>query len=100
MAVDKNLRTLFPKVLLLNPAKNIYRVVKVLGAGGFGITYKVIRQDGVVFAMKEFFRNELCERDEAQTISYLKSNKSTIETGIEDFITEAGRLNKQKHFAS
>ena len=95
MADDKKLENALPKGFVVKSGKNIYRVVKVLGAGGFGITYKVIRQDGVVFAMKEFFRKELCERDETQTISYLKSNKSTIETGIEDFITEAGRLNKQ-----
>lgn len=95
MAGDKKLDNALPEGSVVKSGKNTYRVVKVLGAGGFGITYKVIRQDGVVFAMKEFFRKELCERDEAQTISYLKSNKSTIETGIEDFITEAGRLNKQ-----
>lgn len=95
MACDKKLDNALPEGSVVKSGKNTYRVVKVLGAGGFGITYKVIRQDGVVFAMKEFFRKELCERDEAQTISYLKSNKSTIETGIEDFITEAGRLNKQ-----
>lgn len=95
MADDKKLENALPEGFVVKSGKNSYRVVKVLGAGGFGITYKVIRQDGVVFAMKEFFRKELCERDEAHTISYLKSNKSTIETGIEDFITEAMRLNKQ-----
>ncbi len=95
MADDKKLENALPEGFVVKSGKNTYRVVKVLGSGGFGITYKVIRQDGVVFAMKEFFRKELCERDEAQTISYLKSNKSTIETGIVDFITEAGRLNKQ-----
>ena len=64
MAVDKKLENALPEGFVVKSGKNIYRVVKVLGAGGFGITYKVIRQDGVVFAMKEFFRNELCERDE------------------------------------
>ncbi|MDE5633185.1 MAG: protein kinase, partial [Muribaculaceae bacterium] len=69
---------------------------KVLGAGGFGITYKVERlSDGRVFAMKEYFRKELCERDDNHSISYLKSNRDIIENGLDDFITEARRLDRQ-----
>lgn len=73
-----------------------YRVLQPLGQGGFGITYKVVRlTDGKVLAMKEYYRKELCQRRPDDTISYFDTNKETIETGLEDFITEARRLNRQ-----
>ncbi|MDE6235790.1 MAG: serine/threonine protein kinase [Muribaculaceae bacterium] len=73
-----------------------YIVIAVLGAGGFGITYRVTRQsDGRILALKEYFPDKLCERGDGNTMSYLKTNAQTIETGLKDFITEAGRLDKQ-----
>ena len=73
-----------------------YVVVEVLGAGGFGITYRVARQsDGKILALKEYFPDKLCERGDGNTMSYFKTNAQTIETGLKDFLTEAGRLDKQ-----
>lgn len=81
---------------LLNSSNETYRIESVLGYGGFGITYKVRRRsDGKIMAMKEYFPDQLCERGEKNTMSYLKTNAKTIETGLNDFVTEAKRLNKQ-----
>lgn len=85
-----------PEGTVIKSASSEYLVEQVLGAGGFGITYKVTRRaDNHRLALKEFFPDKLCERGEANTMSYLKTNAQTIETGMKDFITEAKRLDKQ-----
>lgn len=73
-----------------------YIIEAVLGAGGFGITYKVLRlSDHKEMAMKEFFPDLMCERGKDETISFLRTNSDEIENGINNFITEAERLKKQ-----
>ncbi|MDE5976642.1 MAG: serine/threonine protein kinase, partial [Muribaculaceae bacterium] len=86
-----------PKGTLLKDSSTIYKVEEVLGAGGYGITYKVTRlSDGKIFALKEFFPNKLCERGENDTMSFLKTNSDVIELGLKVFITEGKRLNRQE----
>lgn len=97
MSQSKKIKGALPVGLILDSGKDRYRIDSVLGAGGFGITYKVTRlSDGHVMAMKEFFPDIMCERGEDNTMSYLKTNAAEIETGIDNFITEARRLNKQE----
>lgn len=96
MSDSKITERALPKGMQIASSSAIYVVVEVLGAGGFGITYKVIRQsDGAIFAMKEYFPDKLCERSDGTRMSYLKTNSESIETGLSDFITEAKRLSKQ-----
>lgn len=86
-----------PAGTVLKSGKESYRVVSVLGAGGFGITYKVERlADGVTLAMKEFFPDMLCERAADGTITFLASNSEAVRTGINNFTTEATRLLDRK----
>lgn len=76
--------------------KHVYRIMDVLGAGGFGITYKVTKDNSEeIFAMKEYFPDLICERGENNTMQYFKANADNVETGIKDFLTEAKRLNKE-----
>lgn len=96
MSDSKITERALPKGMQIASSSAVYVVVEVLGAGGFGITYKVIRQsDGAIFAMKEYFPDKLCERSDGTRMSYLKTNSESIETGLSDFITEAKRLSKQ-----
>ena len=86
---------------VLSSKSRTYKITKVLGAGGFGITYKVSSKTLVgnieidtQFAIKEYFMKG-CYRDsnDAQML-YSPTLKLDVEQGREDFITEAKRLNK------
>lgn len=96
MSENKIITGALPKGTVIKSTRYSYRVEKVLGAGGFGITYKVTRvSDGMVFALKEYFPSTLCERGEVDKVTYLKTNALKFEEGVRDFITEAKRLDKQ-----
>ena len=69
-----------------------YRIEKVLGQGGFGITY-LAEQSGLdrKVAVKEFFMKEHCNRDgEASFVSVpSEGSKDLVETFRQKFIKEA-----------
>ena len=70
-----------------------YRIVRVLGQGGFGITYEGV-QTGLNrrVAIKEFFMSDYCEREEGNsrvTIVGTKGNREMVERFREKFIKEA-----------
>ena len=77
-----------------------YKIEKMLGQGGFGITYlaeHTLLESKV--AIKEFFFREYCERDEET--SYVKlgtqSNKETVEKFRKKFLNEAKTISKLQH---
>ena len=86
---------------VLNSGSYQYRVIKVLGSGGFGITYLVTssRKIGnitvnVKFAIKEHFLSEYCERDSdtLRIITGLGRQRETVDNSMKDFLGEARRL--------
>ncbi|MBQ2919247.1 MAG: serine/threonine protein kinase [Bacteroidales bacterium] len=69
-----------------------YRICKVLGQGGFGVTYLAEQVSlGRKVAIKEFFMKDYCERDEETALVTLgtKSNKDLVERFRQKFIKEA-----------
>ena len=91
--------TLTEGAVLHSPERD-YHVVRVLGQGGFGITYLV---DGDVtignitarirFAIKEHFISQLCDRDaDSQHVTYSKPVAETVHRSLQAFIKEANRL--------
>lgn len=77
-----------------------YKIEKVLGQGGFGITY-LATQDILErkVAIKEFFFKEFCEREEwTNTITLgTQANKTTVEKFIKKFIKEAQTISALHH---
>lgn len=93
-------KNFLPKGTILNSGERKYTIVKVLGSGGFGITYLVesIVQLGNIstitrMAIKEHFISSLCERDEnTHQISFSNPVEDTIVRARRAFIKEAQRL--------
>ncbi len=77
-----------------------YKIVEVLGQGGFGITYKVLDIHlGGYYALKEFFPKEIVDRDTSSSLKLnAQSNQSeTFERLKKRFISEAQALKSCNH---
>ncbi|MBR5639293.1 MAG: SUMF1/EgtB/PvdO family nonheme iron enzyme [Muribaculaceae bacterium] len=90
-----------PLGYVLKGGENNYTIVKVLGKGGFGVTYKVksrvihgkIPVD-VFFAVKEYFP-DICSREaDNATIIIPETKQKEVRDGIKDFIIEGRRLHE------
>ncbi len=87
---------------LLTSGQQTYRVVKVLGAGGFGITYlveaQIVEGDSVMsffYAMKEHFLSRCCERATGTSkVLYSNPVADEVQNSQRDFMAEAVRLQK------
>lgn len=77
-----------------------YQIVRVLGQGGFGITY-LGYQVGLnrFVAIKEFFMKEYCNRDTVTSKVFAGSDgsKDTVDRYCQKFIKEARIIAKLKH---
>ena len=89
---------LLKKGALLQGGK--YKIEKVLGQGGFGITYLATQDilDRKV-AIKEFFFKEFCEREDGTcTVTPgTQSNKTLVEKFLNKFIKEAKTISTLHH---
>lgn len=77
-----------------------YKIEKVLGQGGFGITYLATQELlNRKVAIKEFFYKEYCERDEATSHVSLgtSSNRELVGRFMEKFIKEARTISALNH---
>ena len=77
-----------------------YRIERVLGQGGFGITYLAVQTSlQRKVAIKEFFMKDFCSRDEATLTMSVPSTGSgkLVEQYRKKFIKEARNLAKLNH---
>ena len=91
---EKTMKNVLSRGTVLRRGKRPYEIVKVLGAGGFGITYLAkgkVENITMNFAVKEFFMGSLCER-EGSTMCYSKPVSDDVEAGKRSFLAEARRL--------
>ncbi|MEM1139993.1 MAG: serine/threonine-protein kinase, partial [Pseudomonadota bacterium] len=76
-----------------------YRIERLLGAGGFGITY--LAQDLSLdkqVAVKEYFPNDMAVRREGQSVlAKTSADDDGFRWGLEEFLAEARRLARFDH---
>jgi serine/threonine protein kinase len=93
--IDKNRNALNAGEIL----DGCYKIEKVLGAGGFGITYLAIDQQlNAQVAIKEFFPIELVVRDNSYTVHPISDTKiNDFKWALNRFLEEARVLATFKH---
>ena len=75
-----------------------YRVVRVLGVGGFGITYLCEQRGlGVQVAVKEYLPNEVAVRDGSGVHPKSTGDREGFEWGLSRFLDEARTLARFEH---
>lgn len=79
---------------------NDYRIIRVLGSGGFGIAY--LAEDielSKMFVIKEYLPNDFSFRDQSSKTIYPKdpSQKENYEWGLKEYINEARTIAKFNH---
>jgi len=75
--------------------KHTYIIKEVLGQGGFGITYMALvkeRGNVYIYALKEHFIQDRCERNEEGEVTWSKPVTDYVESSKKDFLNEAHRL--------
>ena len=75
-----------------------YRIVRVLGVGGFGVTYLCEHGSlGVQVAVKEYLPNEVAVRDGTEVHPKSAGDRESFEWGLERFLEEARTLAHFRH---
>jgi len=78
-----------------------YEIVRMLGQGGFGITYEAIQVSlGRKVAIKEFFMKEYCDRDADTsyvTLGSSQGSRELVEKFRSKFLREARMIASQDH---
>jgi len=93
--VDK----VYPNALRAGYALHWYTVHKVLGRGGFGITYLALDKNlNRPAAIKEYLPSDLAYRDKTDSINPLDDdNKAEYQWGLSRFLIEAQTLARFEH---
>lgn len=91
---DQNRLVLAPGALL----NGVYRVLDVLGVGGFGITYLVEElPEHRLAAIKEYLPGEVAVRDGGEVVPRSSATTDDFDWGLRRFVEEARTLERFQH---
>lgn len=93
----ENEKQALPSGYILSSPRHTFRIISVIGRGGFGITYKaeaVSPSGSGFFAIKELFIAEYSERKEDSTVEFSAKAAKAVASSESDFIREATMLNR------
>ncbi len=87
--------------LLIGSKLEEFEILSVLGAGGFGITYKVRDTNlDTIMVIKEYMPNSFASRgNNNTTVTCISTNNDMFEWGMERFLEEAKILRKFDHIS-
>ncbi len=86
-------------VLPVNAIVDGYRILRVVGSGGFGITYEAEDLNlGLMVALKEYYPFDFGDRDSTMSVRPKSArHKHTFEWGRSNFLQEARTLARFEH---
>lgn len=99
---DTNSKALPSGCIIKSPSR-YYKILGVIGSGGFGITYKArvvdcygnpSDSDSRFYAIKELFIAEYCSRNDDNTVGFETNAQKTVKNAEDDFVREATMLNR------
>ena len=91
MSKERNINVL-PVGTTIQGIKHAYTIIKVLGQGGFGITYKVVTEDNQTLALKEHFVRNRCFRgNNGVDMAFLDTASGEVKNSLKEFKRE-GKL--------
>ena len=76
---------------------NSYEIVDILGAGGFGITYKAKDNLDSFVVIKEYMPKQFASRSNNTTVTCFPKDKDTFLWGLNRFLDEAKTLRRFDH---
>lgn len=99
--MSENTKTPLPTGTILDSGVAKYRIEEVIGQGGFAITYRVTGEVSfgnvtteATFAIKELYPADYCMRSGGNQVTSLPSKNDEFSRSVDDFISEAKKLQK------
>jgi len=98
--IEENIEEAQSSALPIGSKLKEFEIVSILGAGGFGITYKVKDTNlDTMMVIKEYMPNAFASRNNNTTVTCISTNLDTFEWGMQRFLEEARTLRRFDHIS-
>ena len=98
--LEENIEEAQSNALSIGSMLEEFEILSILGAGGFGITYKVKDTNlNKIMVIKEYMPNAFASRSNNTTVTCISKDRETFEWGLERFLDEARTLSSFDHIS-